>query len=182
MVGTSGLHSFDKIFTKIKNIVYTRLTTSLTPSPTFTTTSHHHERLNLRTPLQPRKCITSSHRTYLSKHREGPAPRRQEVWIRSWLGYRYLVRFILFATKSRSYLAVMAYTRPVALECIPQFSVLTENHAKHLHRAGVLTYSLMAPSNIFSIPRVSFTMTKWFWLTVSTFFSLLFWILDLDLY
>ena len=102
------LHLLDKIFTKIKNIIYTHLTTSLTPSPTFTTTSHHHKRLNLHTPPQLRKHITSSHCTYLSEHQEGPAPRQQGVWIRSWLGHRYLVCFILFTTKLHSYLAVMA--------------------------------------------------------------------------
>ena len=158
---------------------FTHLTTSLTPTPTFTTTSHHHERHILHTPLQLHKCNTSSCHAY---HWEGPALHQPSVWTKSWLGHCYLVSFIFFITKSWSYLAATAHICPTALQYILQSLVLSKSGAMNSHRAGVLTYLSMAPSNIFSIPHVSFLITKWFWSMVSTFFSLLLWILDLDLY
>lgn len=154
------LHSFDKFFTKINNVVYTQSTTSSTPSPTFTTPSHHHDRIDFRTRPQRRKRTTSSLRGYYSGHLEGPAPRRPRFRLESQLGHRYLVSFVLFATNSRSYPAVTAHTHPAALGRIQRFSVLTEDRTNRSHRGGVFTYLSTAPSNIFRIPRAKFMSTK----------------------
>ena len=157
-------------------------TTSSTPSTTFTTPSHHHIWINFHTRPQCHKCTTSSLHRYYSGHLEGPAPHRPRFQLESQLGNRHLVSFVLFATNSRSYPAVMAHTHPAALGCIQWFSVLTKDHANRSHRGGVFTYSSMAPSNIFWIPRAKSMSMKWFQFPVSTFFSLLLWKLDLDLY